>query len=126
MEEIVEKLNRHRSESASRWREKAAFRMENKDWLRYSQSIAMMTLDAMEKESLTQKALAEKMGCSQQYVSKILKGQENMSLETISKLERALDLDILSGTLSVVCGYEARPKSSNVYLSDSSSLDYGK
>lgn len=35
------------------------------------------------------------MGCSQQYVSKVLKGQENLSLETISKIESCLGLQIL-------------------------------
>ena len=90
MEELIEKLNKHRSPSPSKWRERGVYRMENKAWLRYSQAIAMIVLDAMEDTGLTQKALAEKMGCSQQYVSKILKGQENMSLETISKLESVL------------------------------------
>ena len=35
------------------------------------------------------------MGCSQQYVSKILKGQENLSIETICKIEDALELELL-------------------------------
>jgi transcriptional regulator with XRE-family HTH domain len=35
------------------------------------------------------------MGCSQQYVSKILKGKENLSLETLSKIESALGIAIL-------------------------------
>ena len=32
------------------------------------------------------------MGCSQQYVSEVLKGQENLSLETISKIEACLGI----------------------------------
>ena len=36
------------------------------------------------------------MGCSQQYVSKVLKGQENLSLETLSKIERCLNLQIIA------------------------------
>lgn len=59
----------------------------------------MMMLDKMEELDLTQKALAEKMGCSQQYVSRILKGKENLSIETISKIEAALDLAILEPVL---------------------------
>jgi transcriptional regulator with XRE-family HTH domain len=35
------------------------------------------------------------MGCTQQYVSKILKGKENMSLETLSKLEDALGISLI-------------------------------
>ena len=44
---------------------------------------------------LTQKALAERMNCTQQYVSKILKGKENMSLDTLSKLEDALGIHLI-------------------------------
>ena len=44
--------------------------------------------DSFQNERVrSQTELAHKMGCSQQYVSKILKGQENLSLETISKTE---------------------------------------
>jgi transcriptional regulator with XRE-family HTH domain len=52
-------------------------------------------LDKMESMGMTQKSLAEIMGCSQQYVSKILKGKENLSLETLSKIESALGIAIL-------------------------------
>lgn len=94
-EEIISGLKGHCSRTPSKWREKAEWRTANKSWLRYSQRIAMMMLDKMEESGLTQKALAEKIGCSQQYVSKVLKGTENLSIETISKIEAALELDIL-------------------------------
>ncbi len=57
--------------------------------------IAMKMLDRMEKLGLTQKMLAERMGCSQQYVSKVLRGRENLSLETLCKIENALNLQII-------------------------------
>jgi len=41
----------------------------------------------MKRESLTQSAMAERIDCTQQYVSKLLKGTENLSLETLTKLE---------------------------------------
>ena len=93
-EEIIYKLKSHPSQTPSRWREKAEWRKANKSWLRYSQRIAI-TLDKMEELGLTQKSLAERMGCSQQYVSRVLKGTENLSIETISKIESALELEIL-------------------------------
>lgn len=49
----------------------------------------------MSELGLTQQMLAEKMNCTQQYVSKILKGQKNMSLETICKIENALDIEVI-------------------------------
>lgn len=67
----------------------------NKVWLRYSQNIAMCMLDKMEAEGITQKQLAERMNCSQQYVSKILKGCENLSLETVAKIELVLGITVM-------------------------------
>lgn len=72
------------------------FEYKNPLWLRYSQQIATMMLDKMEESHMSQKKLADLMGCSQQYVSKVLKGSENLSLETIAKIEAALDIHIMS------------------------------
>ena len=69
--------------------------MQNKSWLRHSQRIAVKMLEKMDELSMTQKQLADMMGCSQQYVSKVLKGQENLSLETMSKIASCLKLSIL-------------------------------
>ncbi|MDE6409019.1 MAG: helix-turn-helix transcriptional regulator [Muribaculaceae bacterium] len=93
--EILSKLQEHQSPTSSKWKENAEWRIANKSWLRYSQRIAMMMLDRMEELGLTQKSVAEKMGCSQQYISRVLKGSENMSIETISKIESALGLKIM-------------------------------
>ena len=93
--EIASKLNEHQSSTPSKWRENARWRMDNRAWLRHSQHIAMMMLDRMDELKMSQKQLSELMGCSQQYVSKVLKGQENLSLETISKIEHCLGLQIL-------------------------------
>ena len=93
--EVLSKLNEYSSKTPSKWRDNAEWRMANKSWLRYSQQIAMMMLDRMEELGLTQKSIAERMGCSQQYISRILKGTENLSIETISKIEAALELEIL-------------------------------
>jgi transcriptional regulator with XRE-family HTH domain len=55
----------------------------------------MLMLDKMEEIGLNQRGLAERLGCTQQYVSKILKGRENLSIETICKIEDALELELL-------------------------------
>ncbi|MDE6553896.1 MAG: helix-turn-helix domain-containing protein [Muribaculaceae bacterium] len=81
--------------SPSKWREKAEWRLANKSRVRYSQHIAMKILDCMEEIGLSQKFLAERMGCSQQYMSKVLKGRENLSIATIPKIEEALEFEIL-------------------------------
>lgn len=96
----LEFLEAHQSETPSAWREEAEWRRDNWSWLRHSQRIAVKVLLQMKQMGLTQKALAERMNCSQQYVSKILKGKENMSLETLSKLEEALDINIIDDELT--------------------------
>lgn len=96
-QKTLEYLESHQSESPSQWREEAEWRRENKDWLRYSKRIAVMLLSYMKREHLTQSAMAERLDCTQQYVSKILKGNENLSLETLAKLEHA------TGERLVVC-----------------------
>ena len=63
-------------------------------WMYYSQAIAATMSNRMEELGMTQRALAEKMNCTQQYVSKVLKGRENLSLETLCKIENALGIKI--------------------------------
>lgn len=98
--EVIDGLEKHKSPSPSKWRENAEWRQTNKDWLRYSQHIAMMILDRMEQLGITQCSLADRMGCSQQYVSKLLKGRENLSIETLSKIESALSIRIFKDALA--------------------------
>ena len=101
MDSTSKRLERFSSLTPSNWRKEAEERQANKEWLRYSQMIAIKMLDKMEELGLTQKMLAERMGCSQQYVSKeqyvskVLRGRENLSLETLCKIENALNLQII-------------------------------
>ena len=95
-QEILKYLKVHQSETPSKWREEAQWRRENRDWLRYSQRIAILLLFYMKKEGLTQAAMAERLGCTQQYVSKILKGTENLTIETIAKIERATNQKLMA------------------------------
>ena len=80
--DIRKNLEAHASVSPSHWREAAEARRANKPWLRFSQQVALVMLDRMEQMGLTQKKLADLMGCSQQYISKVLKGRENLSTRT--------------------------------------------
>lgn len=101
MKDVIARLKEHQSSIPSKWRERAEWRQQNKSWLRYSQRIAMKMLEKMDELNMTQKQLAEQMGCSQQYVSKVLKGQENLSLETMSKIEDCLHISILQEELEL-------------------------
>lgn len=101
MKEVIARLKEHQSTTPSKWKEKAEWRLQNKSWLRHSQRIAMKMLEKMDELGLTQRQLSEKMGCSQQYVSKVLKGRENLSLESISKIEDCLNISILQEELEM-------------------------
>lgn len=103
------------------WRAKAQWRRENRRWLRYSGYIAVAVIHRLAELKMSQKELAEKMGCSPQYVSKLLKGSENLTLETISKLEETLGLDLVRSAFSPVDGYENQtPRYHHVAEPDSS------
>lgn len=73
----------------------AKLRQNSKDWVEYSQQIAVTMSKRMVELGLTQRMLAERMNCTQQYISKVLKGKKNMSLETICKIENALGIEII-------------------------------
>ena len=96
-QEAIARLSRYQSPTPSMWREEEAAtrRAKAEGWLPYSRKIAIKTAMAMKHQDLTRSDLATRMGCSPQYVSRLLKGEENLSLETICKLESALNVPIL-------------------------------
>lgn len=93
-------LREHASGTPSKWREKAEWRRANMDWIPYSRKIAIKTAMALDEQGMSQRQLAERMGCSPQYISRLLKGEENLSLETICKLEHALNVQIMQEVLA--------------------------
>ncbi len=58
-------------------------------------SVALRVLDILDERGLSQQDLAVKMKVTRQYVSKVLKGQENITFETIDKLEQALGIELV-------------------------------
>lgn len=124
MSKATEFLKAHESTTPSHWKENAKWRRDNDFWLRYSRNITLQVLRAMDEQSVTQAQLAERMGCSQQYVSNLLKGSTNMTLETIARLEIALNLDILRSALTYVGGYNSGISNQRqLYLNEPSSLE---
>jgi len=95
MNNLKDKLSKLASDQPSEWKAKAQYRRENREWLKKSAAIAIRVLDALKAQSISQKQLAERMHISPQQISKIVKGQENLTLETISNLENALGIQII-------------------------------
>ncbi len=77
------------------WIKEALWRQENRAWLERSAKIAIQVLETLSEQNRTQKDLAVEMGVSPQFVNKIVKGSENLTLETISKLEKALNAQLI-------------------------------
>lgn len=79
------------------WLDNELSRRKDRKWLRYSSQIARRVLAVLrEKQDLSQKDLESRIGVSPQYISKVLKGHENLTLETISKLSDALGVELIS------------------------------
>lgn len=93
-------LNTVISDKKSGWLEKAKYRVENTSWLQHSRRIALKINKALKAQGLTQKQLAERLSVSPQQVSKIMKGTENMTLETIAKIEMALEISLIGTELT--------------------------
>ena len=75
---------------------RAKARKDNREWLRMSQNIALSLHHYLRTAGMTQKELADKMGVSAVYVGKLLKGGENLTLETICKIQAVTDEEFVS------------------------------
>jgi len=95
MNNLKEKLSKLTAGQPSDWKAYAKYRRENREWLKKSAAIAIRVLDALKAQLLSQKDLAERMNVSPQQINKIVKGQENLTLETITNLEIALGIQII-------------------------------
>ena len=92
----TEKLASMAKPQSEKEKEQARYRKENRDWLRMSQEIALCLHYYLRKAGLTQKELADKMGVSAVYVGKLLKGGENLTLETICKIQNVICENIVT------------------------------
>ena len=96
MKPALETINEIASKEVSPWLEKALERKRNRGWADRSFKIAVKILLEISRQKplngMTQKMLAEEMGVTPQYINKVVKGKENLTLETISKIEQVLGI----------------------------------
>lgn len=94
---ISAKLKELSSDKPSDWSMKAKFMLENKKWLDYSAQIALR-IDSIieENKELNQATLAKSLKMSPQQISRILRGDQNLTLKTISKLSDVLGFELIS------------------------------
>lgn len=99
----LEKLANIAKPQSEKEKEQARYRKENRDWLRMSQEIALCLHYYLRKAGLTQKELADKMGVSAVYAGKLLKGGENLTLETICKIQKVIGEDLVTVAKPYTC-----------------------
>ena len=99
METAKESISKIASEQESSWLNDAKARQTNIDWTKRSFKIAVRILREIraqkETNGMTQKQLAEMMGVTPQYINKVVKGKENLTLETIAKIEQVLGITLI-------------------------------
>ncbi len=99
MGKALNKINEISSGKVSTWKEEAIERNKNNDWTKRSLRIAVRVLREIRTQKIqngmTQKKLAMEMNVSPQYINKVLKGNENFTLETISKIESVLGITLI-------------------------------
>lgn len=110
------KANEHKSESG--FVSKAQYLKDNWFWLKYSYVIAIKVRSRMKELGITQKELAQRLGCTQQHISVLLGGKSNMTLETLAKLEQSLSFDLIGRFLQDFA-YSIPDEEELEYLNDS-------
>ena len=94
-EKTLEFLEKNLSSEPSTFAEEAKWRQENEVWLKWSQGIAMKIIDYMQEHKLSRADIASRLGCSPQYVRKILSGHTNFSFKSIAEIEKCLNIRIM-------------------------------
>lgn len=85
-------ISKEKSNTVSRNRD----RIKNRARLRESQDIALKVLNKLNDLGWSQRKLAEELNVTPQQVNKIVKGKENLTLETQVKLQQVLKIPILA------------------------------
>ena len=110
------KANEHKSEVD--FISKAQYLKDNWPWMKYSYAVAIKVRRRMKELGITQKELAFQLECTQQHISVLLGGKDNMTLETIAKLEQALSFNLIGHCLQEL-NYVIPPDETIGYLNDS-------
>ena len=94
-EKTLKFLEKNLSSEPSTFAKEAKWRQENEVWLKWSHGIAMKIIDYMQERKLSRADIASRLGCSPQYVSKILSGHTNFSFKSIAEIEKSLNIRIM-------------------------------
>lgn len=99
-EKTLRFLESNLSSEPSAFAEEAKWRQDNEVWLKWSQGIAMRIIDYMQEHKFSRADIASRLGCSPQYVSKILSGHTNFSFKSIAEIEKCLNIRIMEASFA--------------------------
>lgn len=83
------------SQSDKDWAEKFGKEISEDNQLELNTKVVLRIIDFMDERGLKQVDLAKLLGTSPQYVNKLLRGGENMTLETVEKYGRTLGVKLV-------------------------------
>ena len=92
---LHDKLSKVVSDVPSKWMEDAEYRIANEDWLHISQKIALKILRYLREINCTSDDLRYTLGITEERMSNIVKGRENLDLKMIAKIETALCIKLI-------------------------------
>lgn len=96
MSRTIDFLKKHESNVPSKFQENAEWRRENREWLKWSRNVALSLIDYMEINGINRNGLAERLGVTPQYVSKMLSGKVNFSFKSIADIENKLNIRLMN------------------------------
>lgn len=88
---VLDKLKELSSPAPSDWREKAKWRVANRNWLRMSGMFAVSVLTELERQHITKEQLANMLHVNDAYIYDICKGNANLTLKDICNIGQALN-----------------------------------
>lgn len=91
-----EKLDALSSNRLNIAKEKSDELKKNRNWLQMSRMVALALRYHLRKAGIRQNVFAEMLGVSPAYVGKLLKGNENLTLETISRIQDLIEEDLIT------------------------------
>jgi len=89
------KLKKLASKEKSNWAKKAQWRIDNESWLATSNIVALHLLSYKRHNNITTNELSKRLNISVEKLKLILKGNENLTLKTIAKIEKEINFKLL-------------------------------
>ena len=83
-------------EKSAKWKTIAKWNRDHSESLEDFMIIAIRIAQALKDKSMTQKELAIKLGVKPQALTRIMKGRQNLSLQTIRGIEKALEISLIA------------------------------